>query len=187
MAMSTRSKRAITGFYARVREHEETSPAKHAPGSITWNHLADEVKSKILNACPVGVIVMWSGFISDIPPGWQLCDGTNGTPDLRDKFIKGIPNSSTNPGATGGRRRHSHTVNSHTHTIGAVGDHQHTLPTASSYRGTSGSITVLTGTTTGLAGAHTHGGGATGETAPPTDEQDHLPPYYELAFIMKIA
>ncbi len=38
---------------------------------------------------PKGVIVMWSGRIADIPPGWALCDGTNGTPDLRDRFIVG--------------------------------------------------------------------------------------------------
>ena len=30
---------------------------------------------------------MWSGTIATIPAGWQLCDGTNGTPDLRDRFI----------------------------------------------------------------------------------------------------
>lgn len=38
---------------------------------------------------PKGVIVMWSGMIADIPSGWALCDGSNGTPDLRDKFIVG--------------------------------------------------------------------------------------------------
>ena len=38
---------------------------------------------------PRGVIVMWSGSIADIPQGWALCDGTNGTPDLRDRFVVG--------------------------------------------------------------------------------------------------
>lgn len=38
---------------------------------------------------PSGVILMWSGSIASIPSGWQLCDGTNGTPDLRDKFVVG--------------------------------------------------------------------------------------------------
>lgn len=36
-----------------------------------------------------GIVCLWSGAIVDIPAGWQLCDGTNGTPDLRDKFIIG--------------------------------------------------------------------------------------------------
>ena len=38
---------------------------------------------------PSGVIVMWHGTIATIPSGWALCDGNNGTPDLRDKFITG--------------------------------------------------------------------------------------------------
>lgn len=38
---------------------------------------------------PVGAIVMWSGAISAIPMGWKLCDGQNGTPDLRGQFIVG--------------------------------------------------------------------------------------------------
>src|SRR5262245_14075787 len=44
---------------------------------------------KIRNLLPSGVIVMWSGTIATIPSGWFLCDGTNGTPDLRDKFVVG--------------------------------------------------------------------------------------------------
>jgi microcystin-dependent protein len=38
---------------------------------------------------PDGTIVMWSGDVEDIPEPWALCDGQNGTPDLRDKFIVG--------------------------------------------------------------------------------------------------
>lgn len=36
---------------------------------------------------PSGLISMWKGSIATIPSGWKLCDGNNGTPDLRDKFI----------------------------------------------------------------------------------------------------
>ena len=42
-----------------------------------------------VNPFPVGGIILWSGLISAIPTGWALCDGTNGTPDLRNKFIIG--------------------------------------------------------------------------------------------------
>jgi hypothetical protein len=35
-----------------------------------------------------GMIVMWSGTAETIPEGWAICDGTNGTPNLIDKFIK---------------------------------------------------------------------------------------------------
>lgn len=38
---------------------------------------------------PSGVIVMWSGSSDNIPEGWFLCNGDNGTPDLRDRFIVG--------------------------------------------------------------------------------------------------
>ena len=37
----------------------------------------------------VGVISMWSGDLASLPAAWQLCDGTNGTPDLRDRFVVG--------------------------------------------------------------------------------------------------
>lgn len=41
-----------------------------------------------------GIIEMFSGYISNIPPGYVLCDGTNGTPDLRDRFVFGAGNRS---------------------------------------------------------------------------------------------
>ena len=40
-------------------------------------------------AVPKGVILMWSGEVDQIPAGWVLCDGSNGTPDLRSRFIVG--------------------------------------------------------------------------------------------------
>ena len=49
----------------------------------------------------IGIIAIWSGAIVDIPTGWSLCDGTNGTPDLTDKFVLGA-GSTWNPGDTGG-------------------------------------------------------------------------------------
>lgn len=39
------------------------------------------------NILPAGMIIMWHGNIASIPTGWHLCDGTNSTPDLRNKFI----------------------------------------------------------------------------------------------------
>jgi hypothetical protein len=37
---------------------------------------------------PVGTIIMYNGQ-SEIPPGWKICDGSNGTPNLVDRFVKG--------------------------------------------------------------------------------------------------
>lgn len=60
-------------------------------------------KTDLSSAIPAGVIVMWSGSAASIPSGWRLCDGTNGTPDLRGRFIIGASASGGYaPGATGG-------------------------------------------------------------------------------------
>jgi hypothetical protein len=117
---------------------------------------------------PHGVIVMWSGTLATIPSGWALCDGTNGTPDLRDRFIYGC-STGQNPGPTGGVVSHSHTVDVPPCTTG-VGS------------------TKLTNVST-LGGAwvshwdHTH---IIDPRLTETSTVDNLPPYYKLAFIMKL-
>jgi len=67
------------------------------------------VTTAMASGVPSGVIVMWSGTLATIPTGWKLCDGTSGTPDLRDKFIYGT-SAGVNPGGTGGSTTHSHTI-----------------------------------------------------------------------------
>jgi hypothetical protein len=42
---------------------------------------------------PSGCIIIWSGAITSLPSGYVLCNGSNGTPDLRDKFVVGAGNS----------------------------------------------------------------------------------------------
>ena len=59
---------------------------------------------------PSGGIIMWSGTIANIPSGWLICDGNNGTPNLLAKFVKGVATAGTDPGATGGAATHSHTA-----------------------------------------------------------------------------
>ena len=51
---------------------------------------------------PAGLICMWSG--SNIPSEWALCNGSNNTPDLRDKFVLGAGKDYT-VGATGGKKK----------------------------------------------------------------------------------
>lgn len=74
---------------------------------------------------PVGAIVLWSGQVATIPSGWALCDGANGTPDLRSRFVVGA-SGAVGPagltryeaGAVGGTEAHVLTVAqmpSHTH------------------------------------------------------------------------
>jgi len=56
---------------------------------------------------PKNLIANWSGLIADIPKGWLLCDGTLGTPDLRSKFVKCVPDAVTDPGTLGGEDTHA--------------------------------------------------------------------------------
>ena len=72
---------------------------------------------------PIGAIVMWSGSAANIPLGWHLCDGNDGTPDLRDRFVLGA-GATYAVGATGGSvsAAHTHAGPSHTHSVAA---HEH--------------------------------------------------------------
>lgn len=83
---------------------------------------------------PAGVITMWSGSVLGVPTGWALCNGANGTPDLRDRFVVGA-GSSLSPGQFGGNV---------SLTTSSAGTHTHSGSTSST-------------------GAHTHSG-ATGST-----------------------
>jgi hypothetical protein len=55
-----------------------------------------------VSAVPSGLIAMWHGLIANIPSGWVICDGNNGTPNLLARFVEGVATAGTNPGATGG-------------------------------------------------------------------------------------
>jgi microcystin-dependent protein len=83
---------------------------------------------------PTGIIVMWNSTAASIPAGWQLCNGSNGTPDLRGQFVVGAGGSYT-PGDTGGASSVTLSANAmpiHTHeltgslTTGSAGSHSHT-------------------------------------------------------------
>ncbi len=71
----------------------------------------------------VNEIRMWYGTAENVPAGWYICDGSNGTPDLRDRFVFGADSTTglpLNGGATtGGALPGSLTT-------GPAGGHQHT-------------------------------------------------------------
>jgi len=133
---------------------------------------------------PKGAIIMWSGSLVSIPPGWALCDGSNGTPDLRDRFIVGA-GSSYSVGSTGGEATHILTIAempSHSHTIFDPG-HRHEIGDGNS-GGTfwkavfdsSGSSYLSGIAMTGITINSTGGNAA----------HENRPPYYALAYIMKL-
>jgi microcystin-dependent protein len=93
----------------------DTFPNLSSPVTATASQLNSPV--------PAGFIGMWSGAIGAIPSGWALCNGSNGTPDLRDRFIVGA-GSTYAIGNTGGANSVTLTeaqIPSHTHTISSVG------------------------------------------------------------------
>jgi hypothetical protein len=79
----------------------------------TLNTRVTVLEGKVDEVSPVGIIVMWSGGINAIPGKYKLCDGTNGTPDLRDRFIIGAGGTRT-VGATGGSFTTTFSINSTT-------------------------------------------------------------------------
>ncbi len=155
---------------------------------------------------PPGVIVMWSGSISAIPNGWALCDGTNGTPNLTDRFI--VPadadsNGVNNVGDTGGSDviTEEH-LPPHSHDVGTLknsssGSHTHAVPgvkwSGGSWKGGttryigsyyySSSQTKFNMNTTST-GAHTHT--ISGSTGTSGSGSRYMPKYYALAFIMRL-
>ena len=107
-----------------------------------------------------GSIILWSGAIVDIPTGYVICDGNNGSPDLRNKFIIGAGDGYA-VNANGGSTSHDHTFSG--------SPHQHTLP---------GGVDIPAGAGfSAIAGQFT----ATGTV----NSKATLPPYLSLAYIMK--
>lgn len=169
-------------------------------------------QAQINQPVPSGIIAMWSGAIASIPSGWYLCNGANGTPDLRDRFIVGA-GSTYAVGATGGSASttlttanlpaHTHAITAttdsagaHTHTITDPG-HTHGYTAAAGqnnvYPGNNGGAYATAATTasatTGIsinsAGAHTHTITASASSVGSGTAFDTRPPYYALAYIMK--
>lgn len=166
-------------------------------------------KAYVDAAIPIGGIIMWSGSVASIPSGWQICDGTNGTPNLTGKFIvhaDADTGGTYNPGNTGGADSVTLTtaqMPSHTHSAGSLststaGNHQHdTFNNAQSNTTTGGAANRVTGLTntagsgtsgkTDANGDHTHTiSGVTGAQGSSTSHENR-PPYYALAFIQRLS
>ena len=184
---------AMTGSVASDGQTPITGNLQMGGNKITGmaNGTALTDAATVGQAVPSGAILMWSGSIASIPTGWYLCDGTNSTPDLRDRFVVGA-GSTYSVNATGGSK--DAVVVSHNHG-GATGNesntHTHALSanailaefaTAAGSGGTTvyGSANVVN--TTNINGTgHTHAiatDGVSGTNA-------NLPPYLALAYIMK--
>ena len=147
---------------------------------------------------PLGGIIMWSGSIATIPTGWSLCNGSNGTPDLRNKFIIGAFQDSAGDSRTtitgsntktGGTKDSIVVTHSHTLTGGSVtGTFLTSASVSTSSQGriatapgvpTVTSVSLSTSSDSPVYTSPTVG--STGSSG--TDQ--NLPPYYALAFIQR--
>lgn len=206
-----------------VSRSDRNRSQKDAPAEKTmWEALEDlqaqltvlkgRPKSRLalLPDVPVGCIVMWDGEPDTVPEKWHLCDGTNGTPDLREKYLK-CTSPGENPGTTGGSLTHVHRgvegtmvaadesagtpAGTNANTGGAISgiSDAHTTTAVQSGAGTSvhtgpnqhtvtGSFAVHSHTFTGTPLAdHSH------QLDGDTEEINHEPPFYKIAYIMRIA
>jgi microcystin-dependent protein len=126
----------ITGANnAFVKTDLQSSTATTA--NVLTNSTAIATTAFVHNVMPSGAIIMFAG--ATIPYGWHICDGTNGTPDLRDRFIAAAGRNYA-VGTTGGNTSvtlsatqmpaHSHSINPITATTGGAGAHNHTATTS---------------------------------------------------------
>jgi microcystin-dependent protein len=168
-------------------------------GAVTATQAELNLLAGVTSLIPPGLVTMFAGSEAQIPSGWQLCNGsgttTNGIniPDLRDKFIVGA--TSTYPiNGNGGYLKVSGTVtvDNHTLTVDQIPSHTHVQddrtalvspnqapssdPTSGSPSGTRGGTTKATGGGQG----HNHTASLS------TGADSNLPPYYALAYIIKL-
>lgn len=235
----------VQGWSARLDQMAASAPSLGAVivgNGTAW--VAQPTSTTGYGVIPPGGIIMWSGSVASIPAGWALCNGSNGTPDLRDRFVVGAGTTYT-PGNTGGSATvalveadlpsHTHTASpitvstdsGHTHTAGTYGTSTASLVGSVSLRRRDGTVSIapspagiisvseftggnfsriatgngdssgdvlsinathshtLSGTSA-TGGSHNHTlSGNTGATGSGTAHENR-PPYYALAFIMKL-
>jgi len=159
------------------------------------NGVTSAIQTQLTNLMPSGAIILWSGASNAIPTGFVLCDGTNSTPDLRNRFVVGAGDTYA-VGATGGADSvtlttsqipsHNHSATStstvtdpgHSHTYsgtvpsgGSGVSSRHAQPATETTNSATTGISVSTSTSIGNTG-----GGSSHE---------NRPPYYALCYIMK--
>jgi len=184
--------------------------------NANWDSVDSIMKALSLALVPVGGISMFSGDAANLPANWAICDGSNGTPDLRDRFIVGASDTKA-LGSTGGRNAitevpahthgpgtlaaaaggaHGHTVNDpgHTHTftdngITTTGTANIETGSRTAIRASSEADTTAsrqTGITLADAPDHTHT--ISGEVASAgAASVDITPYYYALAYIRRMS
>jgi len=190
--------------YTEVVNGDGTKTIIPSPGTVVeagttvTAQRMNKIEQGIVNAMPAGGIIMWSGSIATIPSTWALCDGANGTPDLRDRFVV-CAGSGYAPGDIGGANTvtltseqmpsHGHSVSGTAETAGA---HTHTVDAGSANAGdpyfaaSDSGAQYWTNVVVPSAGSHTHTVSGTAANTGGGSSHENRPPYYALAYIMKL-
>ena len=155
--------------------------------------LADTATTAI-NGVPRGIITMWSGAVNTVPSGWALCDGTNGTPNLKDKFVLGA-GSVYSVGGTGGEAAHTlitaempshtHVQDAHGHSVNQTITSAYTTQGPVDWGARYGSPEIGINRF-GNVGVSINSATATNQSTGGGTAHNNMPPYYTLAFIMKL-
>jgi hypothetical protein len=181
--------------------------------SVTTDNTQIATTAFVRDIIPAGIISMWSGSIASIPTGWLLCDGTNGTPDLRSRFIVGagstyavgatggsadatlVAHTHTFSGTTGAMNQnsvhshsisdpgHAHSLNTYRNNVGSPRNEPYAAGTDLSQPSTNAAFTGISVNATNID--HLHGFSGTTDSSGSGATNANLPPYYALAYIMK--
>jgi len=197
---------ALTGSVASDGQTPITGNLQMGGNKVTGmaNGTALTDAATVGQAVPTGAILMWSGSIATIPTGWLICDGTNGTPDLRSRFIVGA-GSTYAVNATGGSADAIVVAHTHTGTTGAMSanaSHSHGVTDPGHAHTNGADVFQYTAALGGNIGVQSNTGPAVTNISINAANTDHthnftsnstgssgtnanLPPYLALAYIMK--
>jgi len=166
---------------AKIRSHMEVD------GNIDLNSSSSNNRQFIgYGTIPIGGIIMWNG--STAPDGWALCDGYNGTPNLSGRFVMGkgtISQSSTSGGTVSYNVQQTGGVQKHKLNLGEMPSHNHGIKinSSSSNEGGNGRNSIMTDDQNSYWGnmnlIQTNAAGS-------SETHENRPPYYVLAYIMRI-
>lgn len=159
--------------------HEASSAINSASeDTLATSKAVKDVYDALKDQMPVGAIIIWSGAINAIPNGWALCDGNDGRPNLKNAFVIGAGDQYS-VGSVGGEAQHQLTTNEL-----AKFNINITIPTRRNYGSqSSGGTNALAREEKGGGDQNkTYGSGDVGGDQP----HNNLPPYFALAYIIKL-
>lgn len=180
---------SITAKGTTYKDARKTRTAEYTPtaNGEKSKHVSDfEVvneEARRQHYVPKGAIMMWSGAVGNIPAGWALCDGANGTPDLSGRFVVGYDASREDYaiGKTGGEESVTLTADEC-----ALPSHSHDYVLTSIYdANTSGTLDERSTKADSYNFDYIGTGTTKTSIAEAAKAHENRPPYYALAYIMK--